>query len=314
MEKKKIKPIRTKHKKQICLSTEMLKNKKLLKRIVIIVAILISLSVIAIVISQNLHNIFVFTEKNGFFKNKVNIETAQDLKTHHLTIEELNNDNRVVFDQSLMLINTKYMLPEGFVADISEYKTTTVYMNNCMLSKYAELSDDISRKFNKKLYVSSDFRTAEQQEELYKQDPLTATLPGASEHQTGLALDVYVAYYSGEGFLKSSVGRYVNSHSWEYGFIMRYPSYGEESTGIRFEPWHIRYVGYPHAKVIYNNHITLEEYIAMLEIGEWYEIDGYYVCRQALSNTNTLEVPNEFDECVISPDNTGCYIITIRNN
>ena len=164
MEKKKIKPIRTKQK--ICLSTEMLKNKKLLKRIVIIVAILISLSVVAIAISQNLHNIFVFTEKNGFFKNKVNIETAQDLKTHHLTIEVLNNDNRVVFDQSLMLINTKYMLPEGFVADISEYKTTTVYMNNCMLSKYAELSDDISRKFNKKLYVSSDFRTAEQQEEL----------------------------------------------------------------------------------------------------------------------------------------------------
>ena len=95
---------------------------------------------------------------------------------------------------------------------------------------------------------------------------------------------------------------------------MRYPSYGEESTGIRFEPWHIRYVGYPHAKVIYNNHITLEEYIELLEIGVWYEMDGYYVCRQVLSDANTLEVPSEFAECVISPDNTGCYIITIRNN
>ena len=292
----------------------MLKNKKLLKKIVIIVAILLFLSVVAIVISQNMHNIFVFTEKNGFFKNEVNIETVQNLKTDHLTIEELKNDNRVVFDQSLMLINTKHILPESFVPDISEYKATTVYMNNCMLSQYAELSDDISRKFNEKLYVSSDFRTAEQQEELYKQDPLTATLPGASEHQTGLALDVYVAYYSGEGFLKSSVGRYVNSHSWEYGFIMRYPSYGEESTGIRHEPWHIRYVGYPHAKVIYNNHITFEEYIALLEIGVWYEIDGYYVCRQSLSDANTLEVTSEFAECVVSPDNTGCYIITICNN
>ena len=292
----------------------MLKNKKLFKRIVIVVAILIFLSAVPIVLSKNLHHIFVFTEKNGFFKKEVNIETVQTLKTHHLTIEELDNDDRVVFDQSLMLINTKYMLPESFEADISEYKTTSVYMNNCMLSKYGELSADISRKFNQKLYVSSDFRTTEQQEELYRQDPLTATLPRASEHQSGLALDVYVAYYSGEGFLKSPVGRYVNSHSWEYGFIIRYPSYGEESTGIRFEPWHIRYVGYPHAKVIYNNHITLEEYIALLEIGVWYEIDGYYVCRQALSDADTLEVPNEFAECMISPDNTGYYIITIRSN
>lgn len=292
----------------------MLKNKKLLKRIVIAVAILLFLSAVAIVISKNLHNIFVFTEKNGFFKSKVDIETVHDLKTYPLTVEELNNDDRVVFDQSLMLINTEYMLPEGFEAEISEYKTTTVYMNNCMLSEYAKLSDHISRKFSQKLYVSSDFRTAEEQEELYEQDPLTATLPGASEHQTGLALDVYVAYYSGEGFLRSPVGRYVNSHSWEYGFIMRYPSYGEESTGIRFEPWHIRYVGYPHAKVIYKNHITLEEYVASLELGKWYEIDGYYVCRQALSNSDSLEMPIEFSECVISPDNTGYYIITIRNN
>lgn len=292
----------------------MLKNKNLLKKIVIAVAILLFLSAVAVVISKNMHNIFVFTEKNGFFKNKVDIETVQELDTHHLTVEELNNDDRVVFDQSLMLINTEYMLPEGFEAEISEYKTTTVYMNNCMLSEYAKLSDHISRKFNQKLYVSSDFRTAEEQEELYEQDPLTATLPGASEHQTGLALDVYVAYYSGEGFLRSPVGRYVNSHSWEYGFIMRYPSYGEESTGIRFEPWHIRYVGYPHAKVIYKNHITLEEYVASLELGKWYEIDGYYVCRQALSDSDSLEMPIEFSECVISPDNTGYYIITIRNN
>ena len=111
----------------------MLKNKKLLKKIVIIVAILLFLSVVAIVISQNLHNIFVFTEKNGFFKNEVNIETVQNLKTDHLTIEELKNDNRVVFDQSLMLINTKHILPESFVPDISEYKATMLSGRICFV-------------------------------------------------------------------------------------------------------------------------------------------------------------------------------------
>ena len=65
------------------------------------------------------------------------------------------------------------------------------------------LSAAVKDQTGNKLYVSSDFRTAEEQQVLYDEDPLTATLPGASEHQTGLALDVYVAYYAGDAFIKS---------------------------------------------------------------------------------------------------------------
>ena len=72
----------------------------------------------------------------------------------------------------------------------------------------------------------------------------------------------------------------------------------------------IRSIHVNHASVIYQNHITLEEYILSLEIGEWYEIDGHLVSRQEIGNS--LILPEEFKSCVISPDNTGCYVVTLR--
>ena len=284
--------------------------KKRSKIIIIVAFIAVTLLSIGAVIVTNYHSIYVFGEKQGFFKVPLPIEKSDECEFTEYSLDELKTDDRVSFDQSLMLINTEYMLGEDFVPDVLEYRDTTVFMSRCMLDAYAELSAAVSEQTGKKLYVSSDLRTKEEQEVLYKEDPLTATLPGASEHQTGLALDVYVAYYSGDGFVKSPSGRFVNSHAHEYGFIIRYPSYGEDVTGIRFEPWHLRYVGHPHSDAIYRNHTTLEEYIEGLEIGEWYEIDGYLVSRQSIREALTL--PNDFESCIISPDNTGCYIITVN--
>ena len=288
----------------------MKSKKNLIKIIAITAAALLFISAITAVIAINADKLFVFVEKNGVFKKSITLDEIEF--TTKTTLEELSGDSRVTFDQSLMLVNTLYTLDEGFEPKVSEYKSTTVYMNNCMLDAYATLSADISKKFNKKLYVSSDLRSADEQAALYEEDPLTATLPGASEHQTGLALDVYVAYFSGDGFIKSPVGRFINRNSWKYGFIIRYPSHAEDITGIRFEPWHIRYVGHPHADIIYNNHITLEEYIEQLKLGQWYEIDGYCVCRTEISDNEELSFPNDFSSCTISPDNTGRVIITIK--
>ena len=138
----------------------------------------------------------------------------------------------------------------------------------------------------------------------------TAAAPGASEHQTGLGIDVYVKNFAGEGFVKSQAGQFVNSESWKYGFIIRYPSYGKSSTGIKFEPWHIRYVGKPHAAIIYNDRQTLEKYIDSFETGEWYSADGYLISRQTVGESVTM--PKAFGSAVISPDNTGCYMITVK--
>lgn len=103
----------------------------------------------------------------------------------------------------------------------------------------------------------------------------------------------------------------MNSNCWKYGFIIRYPSFGKDETGVKFEPWHIRYVGEPHAKIIYNNHLTLEEYIHSLENGVWYEVDNYLISRQEVNENGMISLPDNYSNLVISPDNTGSYIITI---
>ena len=54
---------------------------------------------------------------------------------------------------------------------------------------------------------------------------------------------------------------WLAQNAWKYGFILRYPQGKEDITGIDFEPWHYRYVGYEAAKTIYEEGITLEEYL-----------------------------------------------------
>ncbi len=225
------------------------------------------------------------------------------------TLTELQELEHVQINQSMMLINTDYMLPGEFRAETAEYRNTGVTMNACITEAYGTLSDAVKTVTGDKLYISSGIRDKEHQQRLYEEQPETATIPGASEHETGLCMDVYVAYYAGDSFLKSEAGQFVNSNCGEYGFIIRYPSYGEKETGIRFEPWHIRYVGLPHSRIISHNRLTLEEYIFSLEEGICYEAEGYLITRQRPKD-GRVHIPAGCEAYVVSLDNTGCYMIT----
>ena len=257
------------------------------------------------------HFIYIFGEMLGVKCEKVEMDIVVTTDMIRVSLEELKNDGRIQMQQGLMLINMDYPLQEAFEAELSQYKETNVKMNRCMLDAYEELCAAVLAKSDDTLYISSDYRTEEKQLEVFREDPSTAIKPGSSEHQAGLALDIYVPYYGGYGFIKTEAGQFVNSNSWEYGFIIRYPVFGKKTTDIKYEPWHIRYVGEPHAKIIYNNHITLEEYILSLNDGVWYETDGYLISRQRLAADETLSIPETYSNAVISPDNTGSYIITI---
>ena len=92
-------------------------------------------------------------------------------------------------------------------------------------------------------------------------------LPGASEHQTGLAFDY--GYYRDGKFYSSDYVReedpeaiWMKENSYKYGFILRYPKGKEEITGFQFEPWHFRFVGLELAKELFDEGITLDEYYA----------------------------------------------------
>ncbi len=229
-------------------------------------------------------------------------------ETQSFTREELSDDRRVTFDQSGMLVNTQHLLPEFFEAEISEYKDTGVLMNSGMLDAYAELSAQVLAQFGQKLFVRSSYRTAEEQEQVILEEGEKAIAVGASEHQTGLALDVYVKFYAGRAFIKSEAGQWVNAECWKYGFIIRYPYYGENVDGIGYEPWHIRYVGKPHAEIIYKESLTLEEYYALLADGQWRQYGDYCISRQ---RGEQIDLPVEYTWATISPDNAGGYLVTV---
>lgn len=97
----------------------------------------------------------------------------------------------------------------------------------------------------------------------YEEARRYSAMPGTSEHQTGLAMDVSSPSVGNalDDFLgDTEEGKWLAANCAEFGFIIRYPEGKEEITGYAYEPWHLRYVGPTLAKVIMANNLTLEEY------------------------------------------------------
>lgn len=140
-------------------------------------------------------------------------------------------------------------------------------------------------------------------------------LPGTSEHQTGLAIDLSANSALSDKFRDTTQGKWLLENCWDYGFILRYDADKMQLTAIAYEPWHYRYVGLPHSLIIRDNDWVLEEYIDYLQKnGSIDYIDPAEpdtLWRVYWTNDTT----REFDGVQnISRDNAGGYIITTRNS
>lgn len=93
--------------------------------------------------------------------------------------------------------------------------------------------------------------------------------PGHSEHESGLAIDLAENReeidFICPKFPREGICQTFRKEAARYGFTERYPAGKEQITGIGAEPWHFRYVGYPHAMVMQEKEFTLEEYLAFLQ-------------------------------------------------
>ncbi len=92
------------------------------------------------------------------------------------------------------------------------------------------------------------------------------TMPaGASEHQTGLAVDITDVYYpiKDSSLENTETFKWLKEHCTEYGFILRFPSDKQDLTGVMYEPFHFRYVGVEAAEYITENNLCLEEFVAL---------------------------------------------------
>lgn len=149
-------------------------------------------------------------------------------------------------------------------------------------------------------------------------------LPGCSEHQTGLAVDL------GENkgkidFLRpdfpyDGICGEFRQVSVQYGFIERYPLGGEAITKIAHEPWHFRYVGYPHSALISEQEMTLEEYTEDLQQYVYQDkhlfwsrgrqtVEIFYVPLGHGKET-LVEVPDTMP-CQVSGNNAGGVVVTL---
>ena len=278
-----------------------MKKKKILKHIIIAVSVLsaIMAGMFAVMPDKVVYCEQLCKYKLGSFQLKEASEDELDLKTADAESMKISGE--------LMLVNRAHPLPTDYVPALDEYKNSGVIMSAFSVDSYAELSKDISDHTGEKLYVMSSYRDASEQQEIFEAEGSSTAMPAlCSEHETGLAQDLYFQSYSGSAINKCSAGRYLTSHAAEHGFILRYPPMSEEVTGVGYEPWHFRYVGAPHAEIITENGITLEEYIDGLEYGKFYVYGEYIISRQ---NGNTLTIPDGY-RISVSADNCGGHIIT----
>lgn len=184
-----------------------------------------------------------------------------------------------VDDELLTVVNPWNPLPEDWVCDLVTlgdgrrvdsrcYEAFEEMMAACRDAGYAP-------------FLCSAYRTQETQQSLYDnkvqrlmnsgmgeeeakvEAAKAVAIPGTSEHQLGLAVDIVDANMQDltDEQEKTETQKWLMANSWRYGFIHRYPNDKTDITGIIYEPWHYRYVGKAAAQDIFNRDITLEEYV-----------------------------------------------------
>lgn len=183
---------------------------------------------------------------------------------------------------NLLLVNPWTPLPQDFSVELAELKN-----GRCVDERiYQDLQDMLAdaRAEGLSPVICSAYRTNAQQQMLYgnkikrlelegysqeeaqQKAGTVVAVPGTSEHETGLALDIVAESYQvlTEDQENTAEQQWLMKNAHRYGFILRYPKGKSEITGICYEPWHYRYVGQEAAKVIYEEGLCLEEYLEQL--------------------------------------------------
>lgn len=196
--------------------------------------------------------------------------------------ESTVTDEEYVFDKDdwrLILVNKQHPVPEDYIVELEtikgNMKCDARIISDLIAMFQAADADGVN------LAVCSPYRDLNRQEwlferkiksymkkgmsymEAYSLASQIVMVPGASEHQLGLAIDINCDTYTSldEGFADTEAGKWLAAHCYEYGFILRYPLGKEYITGVEYEPWHFRYVGKEAATVISEQGICLEEFI-----------------------------------------------------
>ncbi len=231
----------------------------------------------------------------------------------------------------LMLVNKSHPVAESYVPECVDLQGINSISNGRPMRKetaeaYIRMYADMAKAGITSCNVISGYRSYETQlglvskkvdarvaagasrQNAYNQVTMSTAPAGCSEHQLGLALDLSTGSSSSQSFAVSAAGKWLNENCWKYGFVLRYQTGKSHLTGIVNEAWHYRYLGVPHAQILYENNWCYEEYIEYLHKHGSYTITTDEATYHIYWTQNTQ---TEFSDVInISGDNAGGWIIT----
>lgn len=226
-----------------------------------------------------------YAEYNHFILNNYDRYVKSNEKNIHKRISLINLNLDYPFYENItesINLNTNLVLVNKYYKLNNNYPNKKLYniKNECAIRSDIKLDKDAKEAFEElcdeakeqgfTIKGYSGYRSYETQRIIYnnylKTDKIRdvdtySARAGHSEHQTGLAIDVCNGKLPYNKFGSTNDYIWAKDNIHKFGFIIRYQKDNEYITGYMFEPWHFRYVGIDVATYLYNNNITLEEYL-----------------------------------------------------
>lgn len=183
------------------------------------------------------------------------------------------------------IVNRKYNLPSDYEPDdlvkvsipFAQRSEEVKYMRKDANDALNEMFAAAKEEAGFELYGASGYRSYNIQKSLFSGNAQrkgsiaeankTSALPGQSEHQLGLAMDITsesMNFTLSDSFYDTPEGKWVTDNCHRFGFIIRYPANKEAITGYMYEPWHCRYVGKELAEELHSSGLTMEEYYGVV--------------------------------------------------
>lgn len=227
-------------------------------------------------------------------------------KRNYNLADILAEESEITKSDLLLLVSAKHPLPLDYQANLEVLSDTEILINRHALPAFKELSAKIVEEFSEKLYINHAYLSPEELASFSSQNLNTQSLASENEHQTGLALDVLVREFQEANLINHPIGKWLNEHAADFGFVIRYPRGREDITGISYRPWQLRYVALPHSRIMQENAWVLEEYLQNLQADRFYYYDKFFIYK---TQKPSFDLPAQSKNLFISEDNTGYYIV-----
>lgn len=247
--------------------------------------------------SKNQFRYLVTLDNLSEGENKLTLSLTDEvgnINNHQLTVNRMNistclqNPDRTVketvFPFAIEVVVDKYnKLPDNFIPPVlingstrglPVYKNGSAYVTPETFDALVEMIKDIQQQ-GISVVISSGYRSFSGQTKAHSywssligdKANYYAALPGFSEHHLGTTVDLLTVennYTISDAYENTRLGKWLKENAYKYGFTMSYPKDKQHITGYRYEPWHWRYLGKEHAKIIEDLQITPTEYLYSL--------------------------------------------------